>query len=85
MLTKRTNILFDEIMWKKLVTIAQNQNTSVGDLVRTATHKVYIDSDEMIKKDRQEAFESIKSLRQKIKHTFTAKEIKELINYGRKH
>ena len=41
MLTKRTNILFDEELWNLLVTLAVKQKTSVGDLVRSAARKVY--------------------------------------------
>lgn len=43
MLTKRTNILFDEELWSILVAEAVKQKTSVGDLVRFAARKMYSD------------------------------------------
>lgn len=43
MLTKRTNILFDKDIWKELVALAQRQNTSVGELIRTAVKKHYME------------------------------------------
>lgn len=41
MLTKRTNILFDEQLWNTLSRIAQERKTSVGELVRTALVEKY--------------------------------------------
>lgn len=41
MLTKRTNILFDEDVWKELVALAQRQGASVGELIRKAVKKHY--------------------------------------------
>lgn len=43
MLTKRTNILFDEDIWKELVALAERQNTSVGELIRNAVKKHYME------------------------------------------
>ena len=43
MLTKRTQILFDEYLWNLLVKIARSRNTSIGELVRSAVKKQYID------------------------------------------
>ncbi len=42
MLTKRTQILFDKQLWNTLVQIAKTNNTSVGELVRSAVKKQYI-------------------------------------------
>lgn len=80
MLTKRTNILFDEELWKILVAEAAKRKTSVGDLVRFAARKVY-DADQKTSA-RQRAGEEIRKIRvfQKGKVDY-----KELINYGRKY
>lgn len=43
MLTKRTQILFDEYLWDQLIKIAKSRNTSVGGLVRSAVRKQYLD------------------------------------------
>lgn len=40
MLTKRTNILFDEKLWEILTRLAQEKKTSVGDLVRKAVEAI---------------------------------------------
>lgn len=42
MLTKRTQILFDKQLWKTLVGLAKEKKTSVGELVRTAVRKEYL-------------------------------------------
>lgn len=80
MLTKRTNILFDEELWNVLVTLAAKQNTSVGDLVRTAARKVY--KDDAQGNARKRACQAILALRVKQKGKV---DYKELINYGRKY
>ena len=41
MLTKRTNILFEEEVFQHLVALANKNSTSVGDLVRKAVIKTY--------------------------------------------
>jgi len=41
MLTKRTNILFEEDFFQHLVSLASKNGTSVGDLVRKAVVKTY--------------------------------------------
>ncbi len=80
MLNKRTNILFDEKLWNKLVKLAAAKNTSVGELVRTAVEEKYIE-EEILRKRRQ-AFENILKLRPK---PFKGKiDYKKLINEGRK-
>lgn len=85
MLVKRTNILFDEHTWEYLVELAQKRDTSVGNLVRAAVKKEYMDEQEQLDKQRQEAFNAIEKLRSQIKHKFTLKEIRESIEYGRKY
>ena len=85
MLTKRTNILFDEKTWKDLIVIAQEKNMSVGELVRHAVMRVYLNSDAIILQQRKRALAQIKQTKKQIKHKFSSKEITELINYGRKY
>jgi hypothetical protein len=41
MLTKRTQILFDQQLWVGLTQLAKEKNTSVGELVRRAVRKQY--------------------------------------------
>lgn len=79
MLTKRTNLLFDEKLWKTLVTVSREQNASVGELVRQAVRSVYVEqkSDER----RKKASMAILSLRKRQ----TSVDYKALIAYGRKH
>lgn len=80
MLTKRTNVLFDEELWQLLVAYAHKRQTSVGELVRTAVRKVYVSDTRQERIAR--ACESI------LKHRpapFKGRiDYKELINYGRK-
>lgn len=85
MLTKRTNILFDQETWDYLVALARKRDTSVGVLVRDAVAKEYIDEKERIQKQREKAFVEIEKLRSQIKHKFSLKEIRESIEYGRKY
>ncbi len=81
MLTKRTNILFNEELFNHLVALANKNSTSVGDLVRKAVIKVY---PQKINDKRMKVYEKILSLRKNIKK-ISNKEIKEFINYGRKY
>lgn len=85
MLTKRTNILFDQNMWTQLTKIAQVQDRSVGDLVRSAVVRVYLDNHEQLAKERKDSIADIFSLRQSIKTPITVEEIHQFILYGRKH
>lgn len=87
MLTKRTNILFDEDLFQYLVFFAQKNKTSVGDLVRKAVVKVYVNNTNenlKLKALRLRAYNNILKLRKKIK-PIADHEIKEFINYGRKY
>ena len=81
MLTKRTNILFEEELFRHLVALANKNSTSVGDLVRKAVIKAY---PKKINDKRLNAYNKILSLRRNIKK-ISNKEIKEFINYGRKY
>lgn len=80
MLTKRTNILFDENLWKTLTAEAVKRRTSVGKLVREAVKKMYARDEELER--RREAIEHIKKIRKKFKGKI---DYKELINYGRRY
>lgn len=80
MLNKRTNILFDEKLWRKLSVRAKKEKTSVGSLVRRAVEKTYVE-DEEVYKQRREALDDILKIRKKVKGI----NYKELINYGRKY
>ena len=81
MLTKRTNILFEEEVFRYLVALANKNGTSVGDLVRKAVIKSY--PRKKIDK-RLKAYNKILALRKNVKN-ISNKEIKEFINYGRKY
>ncbi len=80
MLTKRTNILFDEELWRFLVGLAKTEKSSVGDLVRRAVRETY-DREERLSRIRL-AMQNIRSIRKKQKGKI---DYKELINYGRKY
>lgn len=76
MLTKRTNILFDEELWKKLLAIACSSNKSVGQIVREAVCEKYYDRKQ---EERSRAYHDILRIRKKFKHV----DYEELINAGR--
>lgn len=78
MLTKRTNILFDENLWKTLTAEANRRKTSVGKLVREAVTKMYVQDEELTK--RKKAYEEILRIRKRVKGI----NYKEYINYGRR-
>lgn len=80
MLNKRTNILFDEYLWNVLTSFSTSHKKSVGELVRSAVKKVYIDEK---KDDREQAFSTIIKLKKGL-GSISATKIKELIEYGRK-
>ncbi len=65
MLTKRTNILFDENLWKKLNTLAKKQKTSVGELTRRAVKEAYFSDEDRVKEDRRKAVEDILAFHKK--------------------
>jgi len=80
MLTKRTNILFDERLWRLLTDRARREKASVGKLVRRACEKVYVQDEEM--DGRKKAYEEILKIRKISKKPI---DYKALINYGRKY
>ena len=80
MLTKRTNILFDENLWRTLVEQASKRRTSVGKLVREAVMKMYAQDEEL--EERKKALEQIFKIRKVSRNRI---DYKALINYGRKY
>jgi len=80
MLTKRTNILFNEKQFTYLAALASKNNTSVGDLVRKAVLKVYWKPEQS--QERIKIFNEIIKLKKGMGRIKVG-EIKELINYGR--
>ena len=80
MLTKRTNILFDNDLWDLLNSVAKREKSSMGEVVRKAVSKVYRD-DNFIEQKRK-AFETIKKFRVKQRGSV---DYKALINEGRKY
>ncbi len=80
MLTKRTNILFDENLWKALTQEARKRKVSVSKLVREAAEQMYLREKEL--EQRREALSQIKKIRKISKGKI---DYKELINYGRRY
>ena len=63
MLTKRTQILFDQQLWTSLMQLAKEKNTSIGELVRNAVRKQYSEDG---KQERiEKAVENILKFRKK--------------------
>lgn len=80
MLTKRTNLLFDEHLWQFLSKQAKKEKTSVAHLVRQAVRIAYQTKIQL--KKRQTAIDRILSIRPKpVKGTIN---YKALIDEGRK-
>ena len=80
MLTKRTNILFNDDLWDLLTSVARKEKSSVGEVVRRAIIKVYAGDNFVERKNK--AFETIKKFRVKQKGVV---DYKILINDGRKY
>ena len=57
-LRKRVEVLFDEDKFTYLEGVARREKTSVGNLIREAVEKVYLDTDQ---KQRWEAFKRLTS------------------------
>ena len=77
MLNIRTNILFDDSMWSQLTSLAKAQNTSVGQLVRSAVQTVYLEKNRL--QARALAFDKIIKIRPKLQKI----NYRDLIDYGR--
>ena len=78
MLTKRTNILFDDELWLNLLAISRSEKKSVAFLVRQAISDKYFSNSKSA--EIKEAYEEILSLRE-----FSPKiNYQKLIAHGRK-
>lgn len=80
MLTKRTNILFDDFTWNTLKQVAVVENTSIGQLVRNAVKNTYLKQQQV--DSRQQLMNSIKTLAKNVNTTRI--NYRKLINDGRK-
>lgn len=81
MLNKRAHILFDEEMWRKLVSLAAAQNASIGELIRDAVQEKYDYKVDLER--RRQAVDAILKIRPK---PFKGRiDYKALINAGRKY
>lgn len=81
MLTKRTNILFDEKLWHEVSNLAKKQKTSIGSIVRTAVRE-RIEREEDLAQ-RRKTIDDILRIRPK---PYKGKiDYKALINEGRRY
>lgn len=80
MLQKRTNILFDDQLWTLLTQRSRSDGISIGELVRRAVVKTYIENHDRLLQ-RKEAVSAIRAIRTIHKGI----DYKKLINYGRKY
>lgn len=84
MLNRRAHILFEEEEFNLLELLAAEKGQSVGELVRLAVKRVYVEPKEKQFSDRQKAFDRLKQWQKKI-GTFKGLDYKALIEYGRKY
>ena len=78
MLTKRTNVLFDEDEYSRLVSIARAQKATVGHLIREAVRQTYVKNKKNVwAKTLSEIHKIMKGVK------ISPKEWKEFINEGR--
>lgn len=82
MLSKRTNILFTEEMFRRLTSLAAKQQQSVGGLVRDAVKQIYFDQAD---RRNQDKYQALKRIAKRRKSLVPLKEdIVKLVQYGRK-
>jgi len=84
MLNRRAHILFEEEEFNLLELLAAEKGWSVGELVRMAVKRVYVEPREKELSDRGKAFEALKKLQQQTRQKGRV-DYKELIEYGRKY
>ena len=84
MLNRRTHILFEADEYKLLDTLAAEKGRSVGELVRMAIKRVYVEPREKELSDREKAFQALKKLQMQTRQKGRV-DYKELIEYGRKY
>lgn len=80
MLTKRTNILFDETLWRRLTKLAAAKQMSVSNLIRDAVEEKYAEEAQL--EEIRQAIHDIRRIRPRFKGKI---DYKALINYGRKY
>jgi hypothetical protein len=85
MLVRRTHILFDNELWDHLVSLSKREKKSVGDLVRSAVKRTYVDEGILLRDKRLKAAASIQKIRKGIKVKITSKDIRSFIEDGRKY
>ncbi len=78
MLTKRTNLLFEEELWQLLAAKAAEKELSVGELVRQAVRRVYIEDNQGRILQASRKILANRKFGRKIAY-------QALINYGRKN
>ena len=69
MLTKRTQILFDQQLWNDLIRLAKEKNASIGELVRNAVRKEYSEDGKQERIER--AVKNILKFKKKYGERFT--------------
>lgn len=79
-LSKRTNILFSQDTWDRLVKLSNKQSVSVGELIRDAVQGAYFSDEVMIEKKR--AYDAIIKKRPVFRGKIN---YKALISEGRKY
>lgn len=84
MLNRRAHILFEEEEFNLLELLADEKGQSVGELVRQAVQKVYVEPKAKELSDREKAFAALKKLQQQTRQKGRV-DYKALIEYGRKY
>lgn len=84
MLNRRAHILFEEEEFNLLELLAMEKGQSVGELVRLAVQRVYVESEAKELSDREKAFEALKKLQLQTRQKGRV-DYKALIEYGRKY
>ncbi len=82
MLNQRVQVLFDKDLWQVVKLSASHQGISVGEAIRTAVRKVYVDQDKIER--RRELLAKIEKLSNQVKGRVDKKTIKEWVKYGRR-
>lgn len=84
MLTRRVHTLFEEEEFRELITQAVEAEKSVGEMIRLAVRRVYIEPKDREQINRDQAFVALKKLQEKTKQKGRV-DYKALIEYGRKY
>ncbi|MBU1071225.1 hypothetical protein KKG65_02305 [Patescibacteria group bacterium] len=83
MLSKRTQILFEEENYDFLVWLANEQKLSVGELVRSAVKKTYFDKREIENEKRKRFLKELVEWQDEIGYVMKGSSYKQLIEDGR--